>query len=150
VVKKVFPTAISNLNNFAIANEPVMAPPNLIPHTCRSCGKPLRGRADKKFCDTGCKNTYNNNLQSQERAEINHIDLILKHNRRILKAYLGDERCRRITRAELMQKGLRFDFYTQHYTTRRLDEYFFCYDYGYLSIGEGRCLIVRSRLAAAD
>jgi hypothetical protein len=125
-----------------VTTEPILS-------TCRSCGKPLRGRTDKKFCDPGCKNTFNNRFQRKERAEINQIDLILKHNRRILKACLGEERCRRISRTELLQKGLRFEYHTHHFTNRQLDEYFFCYNYGYLPIGEGRYLIVRSRGGAA-
>jgi hypothetical protein len=71
--------------------------------TCLTCGKPLRGRSDKKFCDEGCKNEQNNRLQHEEREAIKAIDRILKHK-------------------------------------RQADFYVFCYDYGYLALGEWRCL----------
>ena len=57
--------------------------------TCLTCGKALRGRTDKKFCDEGCKNEHNNPLQREEREAIKLIDWILKHNRRVLKRWLG-------------------------------------------------------------
>jgi predicted nucleic acid-binding Zn ribbon protein len=50
---------------------------------CLSCGKPLMGRVDKKFCHAGCRNVYHNRRQRAERKEIKEIDLVLKHNRRI-------------------------------------------------------------------
>jgi hypothetical protein len=112
---------------------------------CLNCKKPLKGRLDKKFCSSGCKNEFNNRLQRQERAEINHIDLILKHNRRILKTWLDAFPTRAVSRTELMQAGLRFDYYTHHYTNHRKDQYVFCYDYGYMELQDGRCLIVRKK-----
>ena len=116
-----------------------------ISNTCRSCGRPLSGRLDKKFCDPGCKNEYNNRLQRQERREINHIDLIVKHNRRILKQSLGTESRRKVAKTELMQRGLRFEYHTHHYTNHRKDQYVFCYDYGYLVLKDGKCLVVKSK-----
>lgn len=114
--------------------------------TCLSCGKPLRGRTDKKFCDYGCKNEHNNRLQREERMAINPIDLILKHNRRVLKQWLGADHHKAVAMTELMQCGFRFDYYTHHHTTQRGDQYVFCYDYGYLPLPGGRCLVVKDRL----
>ena len=116
-----------------------------ITSTCLSCGKPLRGRLDKKFCDLACKNEYGNRLQRQERTEIRQIDLILKHNRRILKTWLDTFPSRWVSKTELMQEGFRFDYYTHHYTNYKKDQYVFCYDYGYLALGDGRCLVVRKK-----
>jgi predicted nucleic acid-binding Zn ribbon protein len=28
---------------------------------CLDCGKPVKGRADQKFCKDLCRNSYNNN-----------------------------------------------------------------------------------------
>jgi hypothetical protein len=121
---------------------------NLSPDTttCQFCGKPLRGRIDKKFCDFGCKNEFNNLIYRQERHEIGRIDLILKHNRRALKACLGALPSRRVSETELLQRGLRFEYYTHQYINARQDKYCFCYDYGYLVLGEGRCVVVKESL----
>ena len=117
-----------------------------ISQQCLNCGKPLKGRTDKKFCDPGCKNEYNNSLQREERAAISHIDLILKHNRRLLKNWLGDDHHRVVAMTELMQRGFRPDYHTHHHTNQRDDQYVFCYDYGYLALPNGRCLLVKDRL----
>ena len=113
--------------------------------SCLHCGKPLRGRIDKKFCDSGCKNEFNNRIHRQERHEISRIDLILKHNRRALKECLGAFPSRRVSETELLQRGMRFEYYTHHYVNARQDRYCFCYDYGYLMLGEGRYLVVKGR-----
>jgi hypothetical protein len=111
--------------------------------TCLTCGKPLRGRSDKKFCDEGCKNEHNNRLQHEERESIKAIDRILKHNRRILLRSLGDHRTRIVTTRRLVNAGFRFDYHTHHFANQQADFYVFCYDYGYLALEDGRCLIVK-------
>jgi hypothetical protein len=37
------------------------------------------------------------------------------------------------------------EFHTHHYMNKRLEEYCFCYDYGYLEMEEGRCLVVKRK-----
>lgn len=113
--------------------------------TCLTCGKPLRGRTDKKFCDAGCKNEHNNRLQRQEREAIKAIDRTLKHNRRVLRQCLGDYGTRQVPSNTLLHMGFRFDYFTHHFIDRQSRRYVFCYDYGYLTLGDGRCLIVKSR-----
>jgi hypothetical protein len=114
--------------------------------TCLTCGKPLRGRTDKKFCDAGCKNEHNNRLQHEEREAIKAIDRVLKHNRRVLKQWLGANHHKVVSMAELMQSGLRFDYYTHHHTNQRDEQYVFCYDYGYLPLIRGKCLLVKRNI----
>jgi hypothetical protein len=114
-----------------------------IPATCLTCGKPLRGRSDKKFCDEGCKNAHNNRLQHEERDAIRAIDSILKHNRRVLRQWLGERNTRIVSARALLNSGFRFDYHTHQFVNRQGDFYVFCYDYGYLALPDGRCLIVR-------
>ena len=113
--------------------------------TCLSCSKPLYGRPDKKFCNAGCKNEYNNRLQRQERQDINKIDLILKHNRRILKQWLDSASSRKASKSELMQLGFHFEYYTHHYTNYKQDRYCFCYEYGYLPLEDEKYLVVKKK-----
>lgn len=53
--------------------------------TCRQCGKPLSGRADKKFCDAYCRNSYNNQNKAEDEVFIQDVNSVLRKNRRILK-----------------------------------------------------------------
>ena len=61
--------------------------------TCLACGKTLKGRIDKKFCDDYCRNNYNN----QQKAKGNHsafvrnINNALLKNRKILESLKGDK-----------------------------------------------------------
>jgi len=112
--------------------------------TCLTCGKPLRGRTDKKFCDPGCKNEHNNRLQREEREAIKAVDRILKHNRRVLRRCLGDHITRQVAAKTFLQMGFRFDYFTHHFTNQQSHRYVFCYDYGYLMLGDGRCLVVKA------
>jgi hypothetical protein len=111
--------------------------------TCLTCGKPLRGRSDKKFCNEGCKNEHNNRLQHEERESIKAIDRILKRNRRILLLSLGDHRTRIVTTPQLLNAGFRFDYHTHQFANHQSDFYVFCYDYGHLALEDGRCMIVK-------
>jgi hypothetical protein len=112
---------------------------------CLTCGKPLRGRTDKKFCDAGCKNEHNNLLQREEREAIKSIDRMLKHNGRVLKRWLGERHTRIVSAKVQLNSGFRFDYYTHQFVNQQSDFYVFCYDYGYLALPDGRCLIVKSR-----
>ena len=80
-----------------------------------------------------------------ERAEIKVVDLILKHNRRILKEALNGESSLKLSRDQLVQKGFRFNFHTHFYTNYKKDQYVFCYDYGYLNLNDDVCLVVKSK-----
>ena len=80
--------------------------------TCLTCGKPLRGRTDKKFCDAGCKNEHNNRLQHEEREAIKSIDRIPKLNRQVLKRWLGERTTRLGSTNGLLHAGFRFDYHT--------------------------------------
>jgi hypothetical protein len=112
---------------------------------CIACGKPLRGRIDKKFCDAGCRNVYHNRRQRAERREIGGVDLVLKHNRRILKACLGKERTRRVNKEELLARGFRFEYTTHHFTNSRGKRYCFCYDLGWLGLEGDSFLVVKQQ-----
>jgi len=55
---------------------------------CMACGKPIKGRSDKKFCDDYCRNSYNNDLKSDSNNYVRNINNGLRKNRRILKESL--------------------------------------------------------------
>src|SRR5882757_9355713 len=105
---------------------------------CRHCGKPIRGRSDKIFCDANCKNEYHNRFQRERRKEIEGIDRILKHNRRVLKLSLGSATTRKVSKEELIQEGLKFEYYTHHFINVWREKYCFCYDYGFLALIKDR------------
>src|SRR5260221_10522836 len=100
---------------------------------CITCGKPLRGRADKKFCNDNCRNNFNNQLKAGNNNYIRNINNALRKNRRILEEALTKKDGKSKTKKEkLLQKGFYLKYCTHTYTNNRGNTYFFCYEYGYL------------------
>ena len=100
--------------------------------TCLSCGKPLKGRIDKKFCDPFCKSSYHYK-RSQEAAPkfYNKVDNQLKQNRRILKEY--NKAGKATVRAEVLyEQGFNPNFFTHYWKNQKGDVYLFVYEYGFL------------------
>jgi hypothetical protein len=122
-----------------------------ISHSCQTCGKPLRGRIDKKFCNKGCQNTFHNDRLRAERLECASIDSILRQNRRVLMGCLDGRATRILPREELLIRGLRFNYHTHYSDNHRGERYFYCYDHIFLPLASGDYLIVRRQeISEAD
>jgi hypothetical protein len=114
--------------------------------TCMQCGKTLRGRADKKFCDDYCRNNYNNQLKAHANNYVRNINNALGKNRRILEDLLPlSEEMAKITKEKLLHQGFSFKYITHTYTNKKGNTYFFCYDHGYLPLDNDWYLIVRRK-----
>jgi hypothetical protein len=113
---------------------------------CLACGKPLKGRIDKKFCDDYCRNNYNNQLKTADSGIVRLINNTLAKNRRILQSILpGDKETIKATRDNLLLKGFSFTHITHTYTTKTGKTYFYCYDYGYLPLDNDWYLVVKRK-----
>ncbi len=113
---------------------------------CIYCGKDLRGRADKKFCDDYCRNAYNNSQNSDRTRMVRNINNALRKNRRILESLLpAHEATAKVSRQILQTEGFNFKFFTHQYQTRKGDVYLFCYEYGYLPLEGDMFLLVRQK-----
>lgn len=110
--------------------------------SCLDCGEPLRGRADKKFCDDACRNSYNNNLKSKGDVVLKRINSILNKNRCIL-AKLNPEGKTKIHRKKLLTALFNFEYHTHNYQTQNGNTYYFCYEYGYLALPDEHFLLVK-------
>lgn len=113
---------------------------------CPACGKTVKGRADKKFCDDSCRNNYNNQLNSDAVNHVRNINNILRRNRRILEETMeGVEKATARSKAELAKKGYRFDFFTGIFVNKDKETYYYCYEYGFKEVDHDKCIIVRNR-----
>ena len=114
--------------------------------TCMQCGKTLRGRSDKKFCDDYCRNNYNNTLKAYANNYVRNINNALGKNRRILEDLLPEkEEMSKTTKQKLLHAGFQFKYFTHTYINQKGKTYFFCYDYGYLPLENDWFLIVCRR-----
>lgn len=114
-------------------------------HNCAECSKPLKGRADKKFCDDYCRNAYNNRQNADQNNYVRNINAILRRNRRLLEGVIKpDEELGKCPRQALAAQGFDFQYHTHQYTNKKGQVYHFVYEYGYLPL-EGDWLLIVHR-----
>lgn len=113
---------------------------------CLTCSKPIKGRTDKKYCDDYCRNSYNNLLHSSCNSYMRHINRLLQKNRRILAALLPENSSHTKTSyTELLERGFLFKYSTHQIPSKKGNSYHYCYDYGYLALGEFTYMVVRRK-----
>lgn len=114
---------------------------------CPECGDAILGRADKKFCSDQCRNTFNNSQKRDSTNYMRNVNNILKKNRLILMA-LNPNGKTKLHRDKLQARGFNFNYFTNTYTTKIGTVYYFCYEYGYLSLeGDFLALVRRDEFA---
>jgi len=122
--------------NFTIAQE----------RNCLSCGKAVKGRSDKKFCNDYCRNNFNNQLKREEKPLVRDINNILRKNRRILESLIKPgEPTAKSLKARMLELGFNLGYFTQIYTNKKGLVYYFCYEYGYLLLDGDWILIVKRK-----
>ena len=113
---------------------------------CINCGKLLKGRSDKKFCDDQCRNSHNNQLKSDVNNYKRKINTALSKNRRILEdLFVQNGNIKRVKRDLLVALGFQFNFLTHTHINRKGSTYVYCYDYGYMEMEKDWYLIVKAR-----
>ncbi|MFI5149592.1 MAG: hypothetical protein ACHQRM_07640 [Bacteroidia bacterium] len=112
---------------------------------CIECREPLAGRADKKFCSDMCRNAYHNRQNSDESNYVRNVNNILRKNRRILHDILKGEETLRCSSNRLKDKDFDFNHFTSLYRNKNGETYYYCYEYGYLTLENNYCCIVRKR-----
>lgn len=110
--------------------------------TCLECGEPLKGRADQKFCNDLCRNSYNNKKLSGSTNYMRKINRILKRNHSILESLNPDGKTTTF-KYTLEKQGLNFNYYTNIYTTKTGRNYFFVYDHGYSRLENNKYVLVK-------
>lgn len=100
---------------------------------CLECGDRFMGRADKRFCSDGCRNTHNNRLNRDSKNLMRNINNRLRKNYRVLES-LNPNKKTKTTRLKLIERGFDFNYFTSIYTTKAGTVYYFVYDQGYLPL----------------
>lgn len=112
---------------------------------CQSCRQILQGRTDKKFCDDGCRNNFNNQQNSVVNKEVRCINRVLKRNRAILLSLLPAGKQQRIVSKEnLLLEGFNFSYSTHQGVGPYGSSYQICYDIGLMGLENSEYLILRS------
>lgn len=111
---------------------------------CPECGDDFQGRADKRFCSDQCRNTHNNRNNSDITNQVRNINRILKKNRRILEGLISGGKVK-TNRNKLNELGFNFNYFTSILKTQKGTVYYFCYEYGYLSLENDYFFLVKSK-----
>lgn len=110
--------------------------------TCLECSDIIVGREDKKFCNDGCRNVYNNKINKDSTNLMRNINNKLRKNYRILSE-LNTEGKTKTSRTKLLEKGFDFKFFTSIYTTKNGNTYHFLYNQGYLTLENDWFMLVK-------
>ena len=109
---------------------------------CLECGEKIVGRADKKFCDDACRNSFNNKQNSDSTNFMRNVNNKLRKNFRILSS-INKEGKTKTTKTKLTSKGFDFDYLTQVVVYKNGAEYKFVYNQGYKFLEDDWILLVR-------
>lgn len=112
---------------------------------CIECKKNLNGRKDKKFCDDGCRNNYNNKINSDLNKNVKEINKALRNNRNILLTLLPNDEKTTVSEKTLRTLGFNFDYITHIYKTKIGTIYYFIYEFGYLKLENNRYMLVKNK-----
>lgn len=109
---------------------------------CIFCGKELKGRSDKKFCDDTCRNNYGYQQSKHNNELVNKINRSLLYNRNVLKSII---KCgRKIVKKQiLIDNNFNFDVMTGLYKTHKKCEYKLLYDYAYRCLNDEDVLVFK-------
>tara|TARA_B110000977_G_scaffold171524_1_gene223189 strand:+ start:1259 stop:1630 length:372 start_codon:yes stop_codon:yes gene_type:complete len=100
---------------------------------CPNCKEEIKGRKDKKFCNSYCKSNFHY-VKNKDRLPrlYTKIDKQLKLNRRLLmefnksgKSFVKEE--------DMIKKGFDKKYFTHYWKNNKGEVYLFCYEYGFLS-----------------
>lgn len=105
------------------------------------CGLAVKGRSDKKFCDDGCRSSYNNKANSNSSAFMKKINSVLRRNRLILQEFNPNGKAS-VSKKNLQKLGFNFDYYTSTFTNKDGKTYYFCYEHGYMPKEDNYCFLV--------
>ena len=114
---------------------------------CLTCGNMLKGRIDKKFCDDYCRSSYNNQLYQNDRglSFVRRVNNILRKNRKILEEIVPvEQQDYRIPRSKLVKMGFNFNYLTCAFANPQGAVFYFCYEFGYMSVENEWCYIIKN------
>lgn len=113
-------------------------------NACLECGEKIIGRSDKKFCNDGCRNAYNNKQNKDTSNLMRNINNKLRRNYRILSEHNFTDGKAKTTKQKLSTNGFDFTYFTHLKVYKNGAEYRFVYDTGYKFLEDDWILIVKN------
>ena len=112
--------------------------------SCLTCSTELHGRGDQRFCCDQCRVTHHNFNNRDVSKFMTNINNILRKNRRIMQTFNPYGKTARVTKAQMLDEGYKFSYFTNEYVTKAKRVYRFCYEQGFIELEpEVYTLVVR-------
>lgn len=102
---------------------------------CKECREEILGRRDKVYCSDYCRAQHYNNRNIEISNFMRRVNYTIRKNRSILSG-LNPKGKAKAHKLKLLDAGLNFDYFTNVYRTRAGKVYYFCYDQGYVELGD--------------
>lgn len=111
---------------------------------CKNCGKRIRGRTDKIYCDRKCKDRAYFLINEKIVKSTESIDKILHRNYKILSDEMeGGPSKKKIPILKLSLKKFNFNYITNFRTNTAGKVYHYVYDLAWMTFSDNEILIVR-------
>jgi hypothetical protein len=105
----------------------------------------MKGRSDKKFCSTDCKNAWHADQRRSTRDAEAETDAYLHRNREILATLTGGASKVELDRLALTRTGFKYEYHTGIYLNKEGKMYRIVYDYAWMDFSGQKILIVRKK-----
>lgn len=83
-------------------------------------------------------------MKSGISSHVRRINRILRHNRQVMSQLVPEAKGKiAVSQTALINEGFNFTYHTHTYTTKNGHTYFFCYEYGYMSLEKEMYVLVK-------
>ena len=113
-------------------------------NNCLECGSKILGRADKKFCNDECRNSFHNKQNKDSSNFMRVVNNKLRKNFRIIDGLIDSSNKAKTTKNHLLALGFDFTYFTHFKVYKNGAEYRFVYSVGYKMLDEDWILLVRN------
>lgn len=115
---------------------------------CPVCGSSFKGRQDKRFCDSNCKNVYHRRLRSINNNITRRIDQYLHRNRTVLLEIRKKKGLNKfyVSKHLLAKMGFRYIYYTGSYENIAGKVYYYIYDFAWMQFNSQQIMVIKRRL----
>lgn len=119
---------------------------------CLNCRESIRGRMDKKYCDTRCKNEYHYQQRQNIPQTVRLIDNILHKNRAVMIQVFEGEKKKsfKVPKILLTKLGFDFSYHTGIYKNSRGKMYHYIYDYAWMEFSGQEIMVVKGQKNELD
>jgi len=120
---------------------------SMLNRKCAVCGEIVKGRSDKRFCSSKCKNQFHYGGGKLQEDVVKEVNRFLIQNRKILIAIFEGEKKNKlmVPRILLDKMGFHFNYMTGIYRNREDKLYHYIYDYAWMEFSSQEVMIVKKK-----